>query len=83
MNIRNQLLKSLNEKSFAAHEWSLYLDTHSGDVYAHNAFKKAMTEYKAAKENYVREFGPLCCEDGERRQWVADPWPWDYEGCDC
>ncbi len=76
-------LRRLDEKSFAVTEWNLYLDTHPGDMHAASAFRRALNDFKAEREQFINNYGPLSCTDGAGKAWVNDPWPWDNEGCGC
>lgn len=83
MNQKTDILRKVDEKGFAVTEWKLYTDTHPNDDRAVAALHRAAAEYKAAREEYLNEYGPLACTDMSNTPWIADPWPWDYEGCGC
>lgn len=83
MNQRKEAMRLVAEKGFAVTEWNLYTDTHPNDAQGFLALRRAVAEYKGAKENYVNEYGPLVCTDISSVPWYENPWPWDYEGCGC
>ncbi len=79
MNEREKALKTLSAAQFAAHEMNLYLDTHANERKAFEVYKKYLSTEKAARENYVKNFGPLRAADsyGDTSfEWVNSPWPW-------
>lgn len=76
-------LGELMALDFVAHELSLYLDTHSGDEEAFELYKNILSLSKAAKDKYVKLYGPLTHGDLGQAQsytWLKAPWPWDYCG---
>ena len=65
---------------FAAHDLSLYLDTHAGDKEAFAVYKDLLALAEEGKRRYVKRYGPLCkadLADAESYSWLKDPWPWD------
>ena len=82
MSEREKLLKTLSEQQFAAWDTGLFLDTHPADREALTARRGYMTAAEEAKKEYNRRFGMLthaCPEDGDRWQWVCQPWPWEND----
>ena len=75
--------KRYGELDFALLEMRLFLDTHPCDAAALAIRSKYENEYRAARRNYLEECGPLTIYDCDAAQWVANPWPWDLEGCGC
>ena len=68
---------------FAAHDLSLYLDTHKNDREALSAYKDLLALYKEGTERYVKRFGPLMKSDlanAESYTWLDGPWPWEAPG---
>lgn len=82
---KRELLKKINEVSFAVDDISLYLDTHPCDEKA-LAYYQEMSEIrnKALKE-YAKCYGPLTIDTANEScsrqwEWVQQPWPWEG-GC--
>lgn len=68
---------------FAAHDLSLYLDTHKNDRDAFETYKDLLTLYKEGSDRYVKKYGPLTKSDmvsAERYTWLEGPWPWENKG---
>ena len=80
---RADLLRCLQEQSFAMHDISLYLDTHPTDAEALAAFQEHAEKYRALAEVYAERFGVLCKEQvSDENGWAAwsnTPWPWEKE----
>ena len=77
---RDTLMKEIMAYSFAAHEWNLYLDTHSNDRLGLELFRRMADKAAELKAKYVKDFGPIVAEDVDNTQewtWVKDPWPWN------
>ena len=81
MNLcRDDLLKVINEVSFAMYDCCLFLDTHPMDSCALDYFQKMKKKRKAAMDIYARKFGPLvldCAGDGCTWDWGQEPLPWE------
>ena len=81
MNLcRDDLLKVINEVSFAMYDCCLFLDTHPMDSCALDYFQKMKKKRKAAMDIYTRKFGPLvldCAGDGCTWDWGKEPLPWE------
>ena len=81
MNLcRDDLLKVINEVSFAMYDCCLFLDTHPMDSCALDYFQKMKKKRKAAMDIYTRKFGPLvldCAGDGCTWDWGQEPLPWE------
>lgn len=81
-------LTELMAIDFAAHDLSLYLDTHAEDKEAFEAYKDLLQLAKEGHEKYTRQYGPLKKCDlmhMDHYNWLKNPWPWDgnsrKEGC--
>lgn len=59
MSTRQELLKEINEASFAVNDITLYLDTHPTDEQALAYFTEMMGKRKAAMKEYESQFEPL------------------------
>lgn len=74
-------LNQLRALDFVILELGLYLDTHPYDSEAFSLFQNYVALEKAARENYVAQYGPLeqkdAAQDGAYT-WVKGPWPWQY-----
>ena len=81
MNLcRDDLLKVINEVSFAMYDCCLFLDTHPMDSCALDYFQKMKKKRKAAMDIYTRKFGPLVLDyagDGCTWDWGQEPLPWE------
>lgn len=65
---------------FAAHDLSLYLDTHPEDQEAYRVYKELLKLAEEGRKRYIAMYGPVKkCElaDAESYTWVNGPWPWD------
>ena len=68
---------------FAAHDLSLYLDTHPDDQEAFAVYKDLLKLAEEGKRRYVKQYGPICKKDlaeEDRYSWLKSPWPWEYTG---
>ena len=76
-------LSELMALEFAAHDLSLYLDTHPGDQEAFDTYKDLLALSEEGKQRYIRMYGPVCKTDlkkATRYTWLNGPWPWEYVG---
>lgn len=65
---------------FAAHDLSLYLDTHPDDREAFQVYKELLELAKEGKKRYEERYGAICKSDlirSDSYTWLRDPWPWD------
>lgn len=79
---REQLLRQINESSFAVNDILLFLDTHPKDQEALEYFSKAVAARKTAMKQYAQAYGPLTidtADDNASRswQWIEQPFPWE------
>ena len=68
---------------FAAHDLSLYLDTHKNDRDAFETYKDLLRLYKEGMTRYVNQYGPVMksdLADADRYTWLEGPWPWENTG---
>ncbi len=65
--------------SFAINDLNLYLDLHPDDRGKLIFLENLIAEEKKAKEEFIKEFGPLeiCDTKGNKFEWIDSPWPWD------
>lgn len=83
MNERRELLRAVDQYSFAMYDLQLYLDTHPHSMEAMNRYRKYKALKKSAEEKYVRLYGPLKAEQAavsDSWNWKDSPWPWEKEG---
>lgn len=65
---------------FAAHDLSLYLDTHPHDREAFDLYKELLSLAKEGRERYEALYGPVCKTElvhSDSYSWIQSPWPWD------
>ena len=65
---------------FAAHDLSLYLDTHPDDKEAFQIYRELLELAKVGKKRYEERYGAVCKSDllhSDSYTWLNDPWPWD------
>lgn len=80
------LMKLINEVSFAVDDIKLYLDTHPCDENARAYFEKYSRMRNEALKEYAENYGPLTVDtaiysDSEKWNWIDEPWPWQEGGC--
>jgi len=65
---------------FAAHDLSLYLDTHPEDSEAFELYQELLALAEEGKKRYEKRYGAvLKCDLRQAKSytWLNDPWPWD------
>ena len=68
---------------FAAHDLSLYLDTHPDDTEAFETYRDLLALAEEGKARYTKLYGPICKTDLSKAgsyTWLGGPWPWEYVG---
>ena len=81
--LQKNCMTDLQALAFAIQELALYLDTHRDDREALELYRTYQQMYKAAKEDFGVNCGPLnhgMVTEGEKYAWLDDPWPWEYAG---
>lgn len=75
---KTDLLRRVQELSFALDEAALFLDTHPQNPAALDYFYRRREELKKAVDAYEGTIGPLTNRtvEGERWSWLDGPWPW-------
>lgn len=74
------LIKQINEASFAMDDIALYLDTHPSDANALQYYSLVTALRKEAVSSYEAFFGPLLLDNvcsKEYWTWETDVWPWE------
>lgn len=82
---RCQLLKRIDQISFAVNDMHLYLDTHPCDQKALTYCKELVTERKKLLKEYADAYGPLTIDctvqnSSDSWKWAQQPFPWEKEG---
>ena len=82
MQSKGQLMKQINEASFAMDDVLLFLDTHPNNREALQYYKSVSAMRRNAMAAYQSQFGPLMVDDvtGNSWSWVTEKWPWEG-GC--
>lgn len=76
-------LSEIQALAFAIQELALYLDTHRDDQEALELYRKYQEMFHNCKKEFVKTEGPLnhaSLTQGDRYQWLDDPWPWEFCG---
>lgn len=79
---QRQLMKKINESSFAMDDVLLYLDTHPTDLRAMNFYHYVAGMRKEAMDIYEKQYGPLMVDSVPNQNewtWTAGKWPWEGE----
>ena len=73
-----ELMKKIQELSFAKTETELYLDSHPDNSMALDYYKDIISKLDDAMTKYQNEYGPIYAEGviGDRWTWVDGKWPW-------
>ena len=82
MNEKEMRQRKISAESFAAWELPLYLDTHPGDVTAHEAWKKHMAKRDELVKAFEEKYGPFTGSSdfsAPTGMWLRDPWPWEFK----
>lgn len=84
MNEQKKLYRMIQQVSFVLYETGLYLDTHPNCRQALAYFQRYNTRLRELTERYETRYGPLTMYGQnagcDQWQWVASPWPWEYDG---
>lgn len=77
-NGASELLRKIQELSFARHEAQLFLDTHPECKMALDYFHKMTEELDRVMTEYQNKYGPLVADAvmGDKWTWCDGPWPW-------
>ena len=83
---RKEMMKVINEASFACLDCQLFLDTHPYDENALAYFHECNKIRTQALKEYAKYYGPLTADTvtascSDRWNWINDPWPWQEGGC--
>ena len=83
---RKDLMRALNEASFAVDDVKLFLDTHPNDEEAMKYFCEYSEKRNALMKEYSKYYTPLTVDQADmsctdRWNWIHEPWPWQEGGC--
>lgn len=78
-----KLLREISAVEFAAWELHLYLNTHPCDEKALEMKKKYIMRADELRSEYEECYGSLNYRTGSGKEYVKNPWPWEYMECDC
>ena len=80
---RAELMRKVQETSFACVDMNLYLDNHPDDTNAINTYNSLCNQFAQARYAYENKYGPLTnfgyAPSRCPWQWADQPWPWDRE----
>lgn len=82
MTERQQMLKEIQEVSFAVVDITLYLDTHPTDAAALAYFRSMRDKRLQLLEEYAEKYGPLLVDSVQNNtywDWIDKPFPWERE----
>lgn len=84
MNEKEKMLRQIGALSFAAHELTLFLDTHPENNRAMTMLEDYRNRLTEATMAYEEKFGRLILNSDEAQpaeswEWLAVPWPWEQE----
>lgn len=78
---QQQMLKKLQELSFALVELNLFLDTHPDNVKARELYNAYSAQMRDLRKEYFENYGPTMnfgvCPAGDSFSWINSPWPWE------
>lgn len=76
------LMKKIQELSFAKVETELFLDTHPECKQALDYHHKIVDELDMAMSEYQNKYGPIVSGGviGDSWSWVEGAWPWQMNG---
>ena len=77
-----EMMKKIQETSFAVVDLNLFLDTHPDCEQALELYKKLVAMLESLKADYQSKYGPLYATKSRERTpftWVSDDnkWPWE------
>ncbi len=82
---KGELMKRINEYSFAVDDLLLYLDTHPHCEKGLQCYRENVRKRMELLELYAKNYGPLTIDTGDdcaskSWEWVLQPFPWENEG---
>ncbi|MBR6208924.1 MAG: spore coat protein CotJB [Oscillospiraceae bacterium] len=79
-SVPNVPLAELMAIDFAAHDLSLYLDTHPRDEEAFAVYRDLLRLAEEGSRRYAARYGPISKPDlieADKFEWLNSPWPWE------
>lgn len=78
---KTELMRKIQELSFAKVETELFLDTHPECRSALEYYQKTVDALEDAMEEYQNTYGPIVAasQNGTGWSWVDGPWPWQHQ----
>lgn len=80
---RLDMLRRIQELSFACVDLNLYLDTHPRDQRALRDYNTYACQLMMLTRQYESMYGPMTNFGTAQSQypwrWIEDPWPWEIE----
>ena len=75
---KSELMRKIQELSFAKVETELFLDTHPECKLALDFYRKTTDELDMAMTEYQNKYGPIVAgaSIGDTWTWVEGAWPW-------
>ena len=88
MMSHDELMRCINEVSFAVNDMQLYLDTHPHDSKALEDMRILLERRRKYLDIHARYYGPLTMDstaDGcnDSWAWILQPWPWEVQKGRC
>jgi len=81
MDERQQLMRQIQQLSFATVDLNLYLDTHPMCQQALFEYNRFTQELLRLRRMYEMKYGPITnfgyAPSQYPWQWVSEPWPWE------
>ena len=84
---KHELDKRIMAVRFALYDLGLFLDTHPCDEQAHQLREMYKAQLHKLIEEYEQCYGTYVltqCDVENWKEWVCDPWPWEFakgDGC--
>ncbi len=80
-NMRQKLLRKVQQHGFAMLEAGLFLDGHPTCTRALQYFEKHRNTYMESVAEYEKAFGPINMKNNtcSAWNWIQGPWPWESE----
>lgn len=82
MTEKQQALQDIRRRQFALIDAGMYLNSHPDDQNALQYYRTMRRQKEQADAAYQKHFGALTLSQagqGERWDWIDDPWPWEGE----
>ena len=80
LNEKQQLMRKIQQESFALVEANLYLDSHPTCPYGLKYYAQHKKEHEQLMDEYAEKYGPIRAEQSsteEKWGWVTTPFPWE------